>query len=41
MSVDIWPKVLEPVQGPMRALKIAGAAAGMGQWGPQLQGLGC
>lgn len=36
---DVWPKRLTPASGPMRADKLDGAAAGMGQWGAQTRTL--
>jgi hypothetical protein len=34
-----WPKQLTPARGPIRADKLDGAAAGMGQWGAQTRAL--
>lgn len=36
---DGWPKVLQAATGPIRADKLEGAAAGMGEWGPATRAL--
>ncbi len=34
-----WPRLLEDVRGPLPAAKLDGAAAGMGDWGPESRAL--